>query len=195
MPYPPDTASIIQYFWPDLARDISGDWEIASSENGLELVWLTDSMPKPTPADIEALRNSAEWLGELKQQKANDLYSRRVKAEKSPFQHQGRWYDGSDDSIARFGVVSQQITWALMAGTPTDTVVITGGWRDLTDVGGPSTIAEIQSFLQSHYQHGVLCEQNSQAKKAEIAAAMQAEDPISALDQIDLDAGWPEPAT
>jgi hypothetical protein len=130
----------------------------------------------------------AEKLVALKDRKRNALYQQRVQAEKSAFQHEGRWYDGSDDSIERFGVVAQQITWALMAGTPTDTVVITGGWRDLADVGGPSTIAEIQSLLQSHYQHGVLCEQNSQAKKVEINAATT----IAELDAIDLATGWPQ---
>ena len=130
----------------------------------------------------------AEHLDALKVQKKAQLYGRRVAAEKSNFQHtDGRWYDGSDDSIERFGVVAQQITWALMAGTPTETPAIPGGWRDVDDVAGPSTIAEIQALLMSHYGHGVLCEQNSQALKTSIDAATT----IAELDAIDLAAGWP----
>ena len=130
-----------------------------------------------------------ERLEAHRQKKRNALYQRRVQGEKAPFEHDGRRYDGSDDSIERFGVVAQQITWALMAGTDPATEILPGGWRDVEGVGGgPSTISEVQAMLQSHYHHGAACEANSQALKAQIAAATTRE----ALDLVDLDAGWPE---
>jgi len=152
------------------------EWELRQDAEGRDYYYRE-------PAGTEA-----ERLEALKERKRNELYQRRVEAEKSSFQHtDGRWYDGGDDSIERFGVVAQQITWALMAGALTETVVIEGGWRDVQDVGGPATIAEVQALLQSHYAHGVLCEQTSQTHKAAINAATT----IDELNSISLIEGWP----
>jgi hypothetical protein len=59
--YPSYTAEILRSFYPGLSGD-NGDWALALGSEGLQLIWRTQSTPKPTPADIEALRNSAEWL-------------------------------------------------------------------------------------------------------------------------------------
>jgi hypothetical protein len=110
-----------------------------------------------------------------------NLYRRRVQAELSPFLHEGRRYDGGDDSVKRFATVSQQITWALMAGADASTVIIPGGWRDVDGVGGPQTISEVQSMFQSHYTHMTACEANSQRLKQEILKRTD----------VDIDLGWP----
>jgi len=151
------------------------DWALASDAEGPLYTRQTRAL---TAAELDAAR----------EQKRNELYRRRVQAEKADFTHSdGRQYDGGDDTLHRLSVVARQITLALMAGTPDDTVVVQGGWRDVNDVGGPSTIAELQALLDSHYQHGVACEANSQTLKAAINAAATAAD----LDAIDLEAGWP----
>jgi len=167
----------------------SGQGDFALRENsvdGLVLYWYGHPTIS-TEADVAALLASPEWLAYCRTGRLAALYQRRVKAEKSPFLHDGRRYDGGDDSIERFGVISQQITWALMAGQPAEATILQSGWRDVEGTPGPTTIGGLQALLMAHYQHGVACELNSQQIKAAINAAAT----VDELDAIDLDAGWP----
>jgi len=154
-------------------------WELRQDDQGRDYYFRE---PIGTQEEREAAHFSAR-----KTDLMADLYRRRVQAEKSPFLHDGRRYDGGDDSIERFGVISQQITWALMAGQPAEATVLQSGWRDVEGEPGPTTIGGLQALLMSHYQHGVACELNSQQIKAAINAAATVDD----LDAIDLDADWP----